>query len=69
MHKEIFTKEQIKLLPLLFEFSKDFGMVGGTAIALHLGHRQSIDFDLFSFQPFDNSRIRKKIIKQLIQKY
>ena len=22
-------------------------MVGGTAIALHIGHRQSIDFDLF----------------------
>ena len=48
MHKEILTKEQIKLLPLVAEFSKDFGLVGGTAVAFHLGHRRSIDFDLFS---------------------
>lgn len=48
LHKEIITKEQSKLLPLVAEFSKDFGLVGGTAIALYLGHRRSIDFDLFS---------------------
>ncbi|MFA6552516.1 MAG: nucleotidyl transferase AbiEii/AbiGii toxin family protein [Candidatus Paceibacterota bacterium] len=45
MHKEILTSEQNKLLPLVASFSKDFGLVGGTAIALHLGHRRSIDFD------------------------
>ena len=48
MHKEIFTKEQEKILPLVVDFSDRFGLVGGTAIALHLGHRRSIDFDLFS---------------------
>ncbi len=51
-HKEILTKEQIKLLPLLGKFSKDFGLVGGTAVALHLGHRRSLDFDLFSSKKF-----------------
>lgn len=30
-----------------------FVLYGGTAIALHLGHRQSIDFDFFSKQNFD----------------
>lgn len=30
-----------------------FVLYGGTAIALHLGHRQSIDFDFFTEQPFD----------------
>lgn len=64
MHKEILTKEQTALLPLVKQFAKDFFLVGGTAIALHLGHRRSIDFDLFSFQPFDNMQIRKKLIKQ-----
>lgn len=29
MHKEILTPEQLKLLPLLRKFSKEFGLVGG----------------------------------------
>jgi len=63
MHKEVLTKEQIKLLPLVNSFSKDFGLVGGTAIALHIGHRFSIDFDLFTKDEFENLNIRKKILK------
>ena len=64
MHKEILTIKQKKLLPLLKEFSADFGLAGGTAIALHIGHRQSIDFDLFSLSLFDNFKIRNLISKQ-----
>jgi len=60
-HKEILTEEQLKLLPLLRKFSKGFGLVGGTAIALHIGHRRSIDFDMFSDKPFSNAAIRRKI--------
>lgn len=63
MHKEVLTAEQFELLPLVKSFSDDFGLVGGTAIALHLGHRRSIDFDLFSQKEFDNLKIRKKISK------
>jgi len=63
MHKEILTKEQVALLPLLKVFSKDFGLVGGTAIAFYLGHRRSIDFDLFTFQKFGNMSIGRKIVK------
>lgn len=63
MHKEILTKEQIDLLPLVKRFSKDFYLVGGTAIALHLGHRESVDFDLFTYKDFENSKI-KRIIRQ-----
>ena len=48
-------------MPLLEKFSKDFGLVGGTAIALQIGHRNSIDFDLFSLKPFENTKIRRKI--------
>jgi len=48
MHKKILTKEQLELLPLLKLFSKNFGLVGGTAIALHIGHRRSIDLFLLS---------------------
>lgn len=65
MHEEILTKEQSEILPALKEFSKDFGMVGGTAIAFHLGHRRSIDFDLFSREEFGNQSILRKITRNL----
>ena len=57
MHKEILTLEQLELTPLLKKFSKDFYLVGGTAIAFHIGHRRSIDFDLFTAKEFDNITI------------
>jgi hypothetical protein len=47
MHKEIFNPDQINVLPLVKQFKKEYYLVGGTAIALHIGHRRSIDFDLF----------------------
>jgi hypothetical protein len=64
MHKEVLTKKQIELLPLIKKFKRSFGLVGGTAIALYLGHRESIDFDLFSNKIFKNSEIRSKITKE-----
>jgi len=63
MHKEVLTQKQLNLLPLLKLFSKNFGLVGGTAIALYLGHRKSIDFNLFSLKEFDHLKIRKEILK------
>ncbi|MDP3042863.1 MAG: nucleotidyl transferase AbiEii/AbiGii toxin family protein [bacterium] len=63
MRQEVLTKEQAELLPLVKKFIKDFGLVGGTAIALQIGHRRSIDFDLFSNRDFNNGKIRKLIIK------
>lgn len=46
---EILPEQQKKLWPEL-ALTKDLGFVlyGGTAIALQLGHRQSIDFNFFS---------------------
>jgi Nucleotidyl transferase AbiEii toxin, Type IV TA system len=35
-----------------------FVLYGGTAIALHLGHRQSVDFDFFRHTPLDKDEIR-----------
>lgn len=62
MHLEVLNKNQLKILPILNRFSQDFVLVGGTAIALYIGHRESIDFDLFSKKSFDNMKIRKKIL-------
>jgi len=63
MFKNILTYEQEKLLPLLKDASNDFGLVGGTAIALHLGHRRSVDFDLFTQENFDSDEIKMTFLK------
>lgn len=62
MHTEILTKDQKELLPFLQLFNRKFYLVGGTAIALHLGHRRSLDFDLFCFKPFKKSYINIKLV-------
>ena len=48
MFPDILSETQKALLPHLEPFTTDYYLVGGTAIALHLGHRKSIDFDLFT---------------------
>ena len=37
-----------------------WALYGGTAIALHLGHRQSLDFDFFSAAPLDRRELRRR---------
>ncbi len=64
MNQEILTDSQRKLLPLLSTFSKDFGFVGGTAIAFQIGHRQSIAFDLFTTKKFSNGKIRNILVEE-----
>lgn len=61
MHPEILSDQQVKLLPILESFKREFYLVGGTAIALRIGHRRSIDFDLFKY----NQLHHKKIIDKL----
>ncbi|MEI6696962.1 MAG: nucleotidyl transferase AbiEii/AbiGii toxin family protein [Bacteroidia bacterium] len=50
------TLELIKKLQAK-DYLKDFHLVGGTALALKLGHRQSIDIDLFSNFSFDTQQM------------
>ena len=61
MYKEILNSNQIGLLPLVKQFKREFYLVGGTAIALHIGHRRSIDFDLFKPGKLVLNRILKKV--------
>ncbi|MBR5081717.1 MAG: nucleotidyl transferase AbiEii/AbiGii toxin family protein [Bacteroidales bacterium] len=60
-HKEILNVKQIELLPLIGEFKREYYLVGGTAIALYLGHRRSIDFDLFKFAQLNRKKNLEKI--------
>ncbi len=47
MHLEAIESGQKKILYSLKRFS-EFYLVGGTALALQMGHRISVDFDMFS---------------------
>lgn len=55
---EILPAEQQRLWPMLAP-ARDLGFVlyGGTAIALRLGHRTSVDFDFFTDNPLDRAAI------------
>ena len=56
MHEEILSEKQKELLPLIRQFSREYYLAGGTAVALHIGHRRSIDFDLFKFSSLNHKK-------------
>ncbi len=52
----------------LSPLANDFGLhlVGGSAIAVHLEHRRSVDLDLFSIRPtVDIEQVRRRIVDEL----
>ena len=53
---EILSDSQNAILPSLGTFAKAHGFYlgGGTAVALHLGHRKSVDFDWFAREGLDD---------------
>jgi hypothetical protein len=60
---DILPKAQRELLPQLAPAAGlSFVLYGGTAIALHLGHRQSIDFDFFRSEPLDKAQIESSFV-------
>ena len=61
MHEEILNADQRKLLPLMAQFRREYYLVGGTAIALHLGHRRSVDFDMFKMSALNHKKNLDKI--------
>ena len=61
MNIQIFNQNQVQLLPLVKQFKREFYLVGGTAVALHIGHRRSIDFDLFKYNSIKPQSILQTI--------
>ncbi|MEA3107544.1 MAG: hypothetical protein QOI88_2149 [Gammaproteobacteria bacterium] len=60
-HLEILAPPQRTLWSELSELSREFVLYGGTAVALHLGHRNSVDFDFFGSRALDPSQIEQGI--------
>lgn len=66
MHWEILDPRRKKLVTAL-SYVKEFGfyLAGGTALALHLGHRQSVDFDFYTGTDFDAVRFEAETVHHL----
>lgn len=66
LYKETVRKEMWELLQTLMNDEKlnDFNLVGGTALSLQIGHRLSIDIDLFTTQDFNQQEVLKHLANQ-----
>jgi len=56
---DILPQAQRELWPALVGIPDNFVLYGGTALALRLGHRSSVDFDFFSSQTLDTEALYK----------
>jgi len=63
LHAESVENSTLELIKFLQdkEYLKGFYLVGGTAIALFIGHRKSVDIDLFSNFSFDETTLLENI--------
>ena len=61
MFYNILDEKRKNILPLFELFKSDFYLAGGTALALQLGHRDSVDFDFFSEKGFSTKKLFEKL--------
>lgn len=64
LHKETVAESTLELLKQLMALTElsSFSLVGGTNLALRLGHRISVDIDLFTTDAFDLNVIKDSIV-------
>jgi len=61
-HLEILPEPQLRLWPKLRPITDlGFALYGGTAIALRLGHRTSVDFDFFTGRALDRASLANSL--------
>jgi Nucleotidyl transferase AbiEii toxin, Type IV TA system len=61
-HTEILPASQREIWPRLAPAAAlSFVLYGGTAVALHLGHRTSVDFDFFRTEPLEKAALRRAL--------
>lgn len=66
MYLEILSQKQVNLLKKLRFLEKyGFYLAGGTALALYIGHRTSLDFDFYTKKKFNN----RKLLEELETKF
>lgn len=63
MFYNILDKKRLELLPLFKNFRDAFYLAGGTSLALQIGHRDSTDFDFFSYKDLDTKVLFEQLRK------
>ncbi len=60
LHTDVVKGETLELLKRLEKEQclSNFNLAGGTALAMYLGHRKSVDLDLFTPEPFDTEKLK-----------
>jgi len=68
-HFDILDKKRRALLPKLEFLRRDYGfyLAGGTALALQIGHRTSVDFDFYTSRSFDPEILYQELKRQIAQ--
>lgn len=66
LFKNVVNEKSYAILKELMsnELFNDFNLVGGTALSLQIGHRQSIDFDLFTKKDINLDEIKNTLNKK-----
>lgn len=69
LHFETVEPDTLELLRRLMDmpYLSTFCLVGGTSLSLQIGHRKSIDLDLFSEVKFDGDELLKNLEKDFPQ--
>ena len=66
LHWDILDKKRAEILPRFTLLkSEGFYLAGGTALALYLGHRDSIDFDFFKSESFGTGDLFERVYEAL----
>ena len=58
---DVLPEAQRRLWVELSAVPDEFTLYGGTALALHLGHRKSVDFDFFGNRPIDVAALERDV--------
>lgn len=71
LHTQTVLPSTLELLNKLMDDSmlRNFVLVGGTSLALQLGHRLSVDLDLFINTSFEEQRLAEYLISEYDEKF
>lgn len=62
LHRETITDAMFDVARGIFDnFDAEYYLAGGTALALRIGHRKSVDLDYFSAKPIDTISLKRDI--------
>lgn len=68
LYKETVSESTLDIIQQLCKLEEllDFELVGGTALSLYIGHRVSVDIDLFSKNNFDVRQIKECLLDYFV---